>query len=256
MSMKRRIASGAAVGLALALGLVTGCSEPGPVAAPAPPGDTSNWTAPPRITSVSADSDGLLVRGQAEPGGRVVLRREAGPAYAASSDADGRFEIHMAAPADDLMLIPEAQIGQDAVPAPERLLILRGGNGPIVLLRPGRASLRLDAAPVLGAIDSDGRVLLASGRTGTTARSIPVSVGDGPAMSVTPDGDGRWTAVLNTAGGRGLIVRVRDAPFVYPGDSAPPTGAFSAERAGSGWRVGWTGVAGAPQTTWLPDRND
>jgi hypothetical protein len=252
--MKRRIASGAAVGLALSLGLASGCSEPGPVAAPTPSGPASSWTAPPRITSVVVAADGLMVRGLAEPGGRVVLRREAGAAYAASSGEDGRFEIRMAAPADDLMLMPEAQVGQDSVPAPERLLILRGGNGPIVLLRPGRASLRLDAGPVLGAIDSDGRVLLASGRTGATAQSVPVSVGDGPVMSATPDEDGRWTAVLNRAGGGGVIVRVRDAAFAYPGDSAPASGTFSAERAGDGWRVRWKGATGAPQTTWLPDR--
>ena len=256
MSMKRRIASGAAVGMALTLGLLSGCSEPGPVAAPTPSGPASNWTAPPRIISVSVTGDGLRVRGLAEPGGRVVLRREAGAAYAASSDSDGRFEIHMAAPGEDMMLTPEAQVGQDAVPAPEQLLILRGGNGPIVLLRPGRASLRLDAAPVLGAIDSDGRVLLASGRAGATARSVAVSVGEGSVMAVAPDDYGRWTAVLNRSGRGGVTVRVQDTAFTYPGDSAPATGAFSVERAGWGWRVSWKSAAGAPQTTWLPVRPD
>ncbi|WP_339929021.1 hypothetical protein [uncultured Brevundimonas sp.] len=254
--MKRRIASGAAVGLALFLGLVSGCSEPAPVATPTPSGPASHWTAPPQITGVSVTAEGLRVQGLAEPEGRVVLRRESGTAYAASSDAEGRFEIRMAAPADDLMLIPEAQIGQDSVPAPERLLILRGGNGPIVLLRSGRASLRLDAAPVLGAIDSDGRVLLASGRTGSTSQNVPVSVGDGPVMRVTPDDDGRWSAVLNRAGGGEVTIRVRDAAFAYPGDSAPAGGAFSVQRAGWGWRVNWTSAAGAAQTTWLPVRPD
>ncbi len=254
MSMKRRIASGVAVGLALLVGLVAGCSEPGPVAAPPPSGPASHWTAPPQITGVGVTTEGLMVRGIAEPGGRVVLRQDTGAAYAASSDAEGRFEIRMSAPADDLMLIPEAQVGQDSVPAPERLLILRGGDGPIVLLRSGRASLRLDAAPVLGAIDSDGRVLLASGRTGVTSHGVPVSVGDGPVMAVAPDGDGRWTAVLNRAGGGGTTVRVRDAAFAYPGDSRPATGPFSVERAGWGWRVSWRSAAGAPQTTWLPVR--
>jgi hypothetical protein len=249
--MKRRIASGVAVGMALAL--VTACSEPATVAASVPDGTASNWTAPPQITSVTVGADGLQVRGLAEPGGRVVLRREAGTAYAASADASGRFDIHMAAPADDLMLMPEAQVGQDAVPAPERLLILRGGRGPIVLLRPGQASLRLDTAPILGAIDSDGRVLLASGRTGPTAQTVPVSVDNGPAMAVTPDQTGHWTAVLNTTGSNGVIVRVRDAAFAYPGDSVPATSTFSVERAGSGWRVSWKSAAGAPQTTWLPD---
>tara|TARA_R110002167_G_scaffold16669_5_gene64750 strand:- start:1438 stop:2202 length:765 start_codon:yes stop_codon:yes gene_type:complete len=254
--MKRRIASGAAVGLALSLGLVSGCSDSDRAAAPTPSSPTSNWTAPPRITAVSVTADGLTVRGLAEPGGRVVLRREAGAAYAASSDAEGRFEIHMAAPAEDLMLMPEAQVGQDSVPAPERLLILRGGDGPIVLLRPGRASLRLDAAPVLGAVDSDGRVLLASGRTGATAQSVPVSVDDGAVMSVAPDPTGHWTAVLNGAGGAGVVVRVRDAAFTYPGDSAAPSTAYSVTRAGWGWRVGWKSPTGAPQTTWLPIRPD
>lgn len=256
MSMKRRIASGAAVGLALFPGLLAGCSERVPVPTPAPAGPVSHWIAPPQITAVNVAADGLRVRGRAEPDGRVVLRRETGAAYAASSDAEGRFEIHMAAPADDLMLIPEAQVGQDAIPAPERLLILRGGNGPIVLLRSGQSSLRLDAAPVLGAIDSDGRVLLASGRTGSTSQNVPVAVGAGPAMVVTPDQDGRWTAVLNRVGGDGVSVRVRDAVFAYPGDSVPANGAFSVERAGWGWRVSWKSAAGAPQTTWLPVRPD
>lgn len=256
MSMKRRIASGAAVAAGLFLTLASGCSEPTPVASPTPSNPAGQWTAPPQITGVSVTADGLLVRGLAEPGGRVVLRGETGAGYAASSDGDGRFEIHMATPGDDLMLIPEAQVGQDSIPAPERLLILRGGRGPVALLRSGRASLRLDAAPVLGAVDSDGRVLLASGRAGTTAQGVAVSAGDGPVMNAAADDGGRWTAVLNRAGGGEVVVKVRDAAFTYPGDSTPADGAFSVERAGWGWRVGWKSATGAPQTTWLPVRPD
>ncbi|HZV84409.1 MAG TPA: hypothetical protein VFF48_05425 [Brevundimonas sp.] len=190
----------------------------------------------------------LIFTGEAEPGGRVVLRSDAGPAYAAAADARGRFEIRMAAPAGHVLLGPETQLGQDAAPSPDRLLILDGGRGPIAVLRPGAPTRRLDAAPVLGAVDSDGRMRLASGRA-----SGPVTVqAGGSSVSVTPDASGEWSVMLRPSDTADQV-RVGDIGFDWPGDG-PDGPALAATRAGSGWRVNWTGAGGVRQSTWLPDR--
>ena len=210
----------------------------------------AGWTRPPAIAAVRRAQGMLIFTGQAEPGARVVLRSEAGAAYAAAADDEGRFEIRMAAPRDDLLLSPETQVGQDAAPSPDRLLILAGGRGPIVTLRAGGPTRRLDPAPALGAIDSDGRMRLASGQSPDGATPVLVQVG-GESGRVTPDSAGRWRLVLAPADGADEI-RVGEARCVWPGEPAPgaPGGV---ERAGAGWRVIWTGPGGARQTTWLPD---
>lgn len=250
--MKRRIATGTVVGVILSSMLSGGCSEQTTIPADPPPGSVSSWTAPPHIETVDQTPGVLIFRGVAQPGGRVVLRSTAGAAHASGADADGRFEIRMAVPDEDLMLYPEAQVGQDAIPAPERLLIIRGGRGPIVLLRSGRASRRLDQAPALAAIDSDGHVMLVSGQVAGSPQTVRVAVGDGPEIGASPDSHGHWTAVFNRVGT--VPVRLNGVVFTYPGDATPVATDMSVARAGAGWRVGWKGGTGAPQTTWLPDR--
>ena len=122
------------------------------------------WTRPPMIRAVRRIPGGLVFTGEAEPGARVVLRSESGPAHAAAADDEGRFEIRVVGPTGDLLLRPETQVGQDASPAPERLLIIAGGRGPVAILRAGGPTRRLDRAPSLGAEDSDGRMRRVSGR--------------------------------------------------------------------------------------------
>ena len=213
------------------------------------------WTRPPMIRSVQRMSGGLIFTGEAEPGARVVLRSDSGPAHAAAADDQGQFEIRMVAPAGDLLLRPETQVGQDASAAPERLLIVAGGRGPVAILRAGGATRRLDRAPALGAIDSDGRMRLVSGRTASGATAISLQAG-GETGPVTPDATGRWSLLLTPSAGPDAI-RIGQRTFTWPGEGSagPDVGnaGMRVERAGAGWRVVWSGPAGGRQTTWLPD---
>lgn len=248
--MKRAIFGKAGMA-ALMAALATACAPP--ATAPdrvsevesAAPG----WTRPPEIQSVQRAQSSLVFTGEAEPGARVVLRSDSGAAYAAAADARGRFEIRMAAPEGDLWLRPETQMGQDAAPSPDRLLIVGGGRGPIAILRTGGPTRRLDRAPALGAVDSDGRMRLASGRTTGTAPVVVRAAGD--SVRVAPDAEGRWSLMLRPADGANEI-QAGAGLFTWPGEAGSGP-APRVERAGQGWRVVWTGSGGARQSTWLPD---
>ena len=209
----------------------------------------TDWIISPLISSVETTPGGLIFRGQGQPGGRIVLRGADRIAFAAVADASGRFEIRMAGTRGSLLLVPEAQVGQDAAPSPQRVLIIDGGRGPIVLLKPGSASRRLDAAPVLAAVDADSRGLLISGQAEPGA-PVRIETSDRPALTMTAGTDGRWTASLDGSGPR--VVRVNEQSFTYPG-AAPDTERVPV-RAGAGWRVRWEMADGATQGVWLPDR--
>ncbi|MDQ3124558.1 MAG: hypothetical protein M3Q74_03015 [Pseudomonadota bacterium] len=252
--MKRAMFGKAAIAVLLCVAHAA-CSPPAPAEEENArvPTTAGGWTRPPMIRSVQRIPGGLIFSGQAEPGARVVLRSDSGPAHAAAADAQGRFEIRMTAPAGDLLLRPETQVGQDAAPAPERLLIVAGGRGPVVILRAGGATRRLDRAPPLGAVDSDGRMRLVSGRSAAAGPPIDLQAG-GESGRVTPDASGRWSLVLTPSAGPDEI-RVGGRAFIWPGEGAGGGGDAGAqvERAGAGWRVVWSGPAGGRQTTWLPD---
>lgn len=226
---------------------------PAPEAEPAAaPAAVEGWTRPPMIRTVQRVTGGLVFAGLAEPGARVVLRSDSGPAHAAAADEQGRFRIRMTPPAGDLLLRPETQIGQDASPAPERLLIVDGGRGPVAVLSAGGATRRLDRAPALGAVDSDGRMRLVSGRSAPGGAPIELQAG-GESGRVTPDDAGRWSLVLRPSAGPDEI-HVGGRSFTWPGEGAGAGGAaLRVVRAGAGWRVDWSGPAGGRQTTWLPD---
>lgn len=209
------------------------------------PGD---WARPPQIERVTRNGAELLVAGVAEPAARVVLRNESGSAYAASADGEGRFEIHVAAPSGHLLLRPETQVGQDAAASPDRLLILAGGDGPIALLRFGGPARRLDAAPALGSVDSDGRMRLASGKTSPGTAQVVVESG-GQSVRVAPGPDGRWSLMLPMSGPD--VIAVGGRAFAWPGEG-PGSDSLSVQPGEGGWRVGWAGPAGGRQSTWLP----
>ncbi|MGV8928806.1 MAG: hypothetical protein ACOH1E_03565 [Brevundimonas sp.] len=257
--MKRAIFGRATVVVAAGLLCVAGAGCSPPAAPQAKKGQdlsmTDGWTRPPTIHSVQRTRGGLIFTGEAEPGARVVLRSDSGPAYAAAADDGGRFEIRMNSPTDHLLLRPETQMGQDASPAPERLLIVAGGRGPVAILRAGGATRRLDRAPTLGAVDSDGQMRLVSGRSEPSGPPIDLQAG-GKTGQVVPDGAGRWSLVLTPSAGRDEI-RVGQRTFNWPGEGTEGelTGdsGMRVERAGAGWRVVWGGPAGIRQTTWLPD---
>ena len=233
------------------LGLAAGCSQPEPGVAPAAEATASKWVTPPRIDGVRRSAGALTVSGQTSPGARVVLRGGDGSAFAASADDSGRFEIRIGAADHDLSLIPEVQTGEDAAPAPERLLILGGADGPVVMLAAGVAGRRLDGAGALGAVDSEGRMLALSGRA-PAGQTVRITLNGGSGMTVLAGADGRWTAVAGPAGGPvrlGVGARVYD----YPGEAgAGPVAA----RAGAGWRLAWMSSSGGRQVTWLPDAGE
>jgi hypothetical protein len=209
----------------------------------------SGWTRPPSIDRVTRAGTELVVVGVAEPNARVVLRSDAGAAFAASADDRGRFEIRMSAPVGHLLLRPETQVGQDAAASPDRLLIVDGGRGPVAVLRSGGPTRRLDAAPGLGAVDSDGRMRLASGQAASAA---PVTVqSGGETVQVSPAADGRWRLMLAPQAGPDVIV-VGGRAYAWPGEAAAPRDGLSVEAVEGGWRIGWAGSAGASQSTWLP----
>ena len=204
------------------------------------------------IRSVQRVPGGLVFTGQAEPGARVVLRSDTGPAHAAAANNQGRFEIRITAPTGNLLLRPETQVGQDAAPAPERLLIVAGGQGPVAIQRTGGPTRRLDRAPALGAVDSDGRMRLASGRSASGGVPVDLEAG-GEVGRITPDAAGRWSLVLAPSAGPDQI-SVGGRSFGWPGDGPGAVGADTrVERAGTGWRVSWGGPGGGRQVTWLPD---
>ena len=229
-----------------------------PACSPAPPEQDQNraaepvgdWARPPVVDGVERTGTGLVVNGAAEPEARVVLRSDEGAAFAATADSRGRFEVGLPAPSEHLLLRPETQVGQDAAPSPDRLLILAAGQGPIVVLRPGGATRRLDAAPALGAVDSDGRVRLASGRAVPGPATIEVESG-GETVQVAPDAQGRWSVMLAPHEGPDQI-RVGGRGFLWPGQ-APPSADLTVERSEAGWRISWAGPGNARQSTWLPD---
>lgn len=244
--MKRQIISG----LMLGLGLGAAACSPGAAPKVEPEARQDAWIQPPAIQAVARGTGSLVFSGAAEPGVRVVLRAEDGQAYAAAADAQGRFDIRMVPPAGHLMLRPEAQQGEDAAPSPEVLLIVDGGRGPIALLRGGAPARRLDDGPALGAIDSDGRLAVASGRTEGQAPSV--AMGGAAEARAVGQGQGRWTSILGTPPSGGATVRVGGETYAWPGDMGRSEGA-RVERAGEGWSIGWPGPAGGWQTTWLPD---
>lgn len=217
------------------------------VAGPTGTDEASPWVRPPLIDGVTRDGGVLVVRGAAGPNARVVLRAPDAAAVAASADGAGRFEIRLPALHGDVRFTPEVQVGEDAAISPETLVIVQGGAGPVVLIAAGQPTLRLDGAGGLDAVDSDGATLMASGQAQGAEPSVSV---DGVVVPATEMGRGRWRAVTGQAGP--ATITVNGKSFDYPG--AGRASGFVAERAGRGWRIGWSVAPNGHQTAWLPDR--
>jgi len=233
--------------LALALLALAACGEDRRAAAPAAAQPAArSWVAPPRLDTVGrGDGGSLIFQGRAERGARIALRDPSGAAFATSADDQGRFELRMAAPQADLLLTPEVQLGQEASPSPERLLVLAGGAGPVALVSPGAPARRLDRPGPLASVDSDGQGLLLSGAA-QPHEVIMVTV-DGQAFQTRADSAGRW--LVSGPEAAAADVQVGGRIYAYPG----PVGGSAASRAGQGWAVAWTAPDGARQWTWLPD---
>lgn len=207
------------------------------------------WLTPPLVTGVEQRADGLIVRGDAAPGARVVLRTSETAGFATSADKAGRFEIQMPSPGAALILIPEIQNGQSQTPGREQLLLIGGAAPLAALMSDGGASRRLGLAPALDAVDGDGRGLVVSGRA-EPGTEVTVTAGGVVVHAVAGD-DRRWTAGLSGAGDRPLDIKVGDRVFDYPGPAGTADG--QAARAGKGWRLTRALSPSARQTSWFPD---
>ena len=245
--MKRRIVV-AGIGAALAL---AGCTAPVERTKADEARQEGGWTASPRITAVERQGAALIVRGDAPPGARVVLRGDQDVAYAAGTDASGRFELRVAALPASILLRPEVQVGQFPASGPERLLLASDGTVLAALLVEGGASRRLSGGPALDSVDGDGRGLVVSGRARPGARVLVSADGEGEVVA-SADAMGRWVTVLANVGDRPVTVRVGGASFAYPGPSDVASSG-RVERSGKGWRLTRALSASARQTSWFPD---
>jgi hypothetical protein len=256
-----RLGRGGLAALAAGL-LVAGCggdeatprTSAGPVAEAEVAGAGSGWIMPPAVTGVTGDGTELVVAGQADPGGRVVLRTPEGRAYAAVADAAGAFEVRLTA-VNGMVLTPEAQLGQETVPAPERLLIMDAIRGTAVLLSPGGGSRRLGAAPLLSSVDFDGRAVILSGHAAPDSQVGVEIPGRGP-VQIKADAVGRWRIGLD--GAVPSEVRVEGRAFAIPALSvdavSPGSAAILRVERDDGDLLKWYAPDGAPQTSWLPRR--
>jgi hypothetical protein len=239
--MKRRI-----IAMGIVSALLSACTAGGEDAArseDAP--EASAWVRPPQIDGAVREGAILVVRGAAGPDARVVLRGADGAAVAVGADKAGRFELRMPAPAGDLRLTPEVQVGEDAAASPETLVVIKGG--PIVLIAAGEPTVRLDGRGALDAVDSDGQATVVSGRA---TGEPPAVTGGGQRVQVLAGRDGDWRATR--PGADAAFIVVEGQGFDFPGVGAQSD--FTPVRAGEGWRLTWpTGPSGR-QTTWLPDR--
>lgn len=228
--------------------VTSGCSRQGEGAArPADDPDASVWVQPPHVETAMRDGADVVVRGRAGPDARVVLRGPDGAAVAVAADSAGRFELRVPAGAGDVRLTPEVQVGEDAAPSPETLVLIRGGAGPLLLIASGEPTRRLDGRGVLDAVDSDGAAVILSGRTTGDPPKVTI---DGVGAVVAAGAGGVWRATA--PGGGASVIEVDGERFAFPGVGAQSD--FTPARAGDGWRLTWpTGPSGR-QTVWLPDR--
>lgn len=245
--MKRRITATVVATAALCV-LSSACSEQGKTAArPVDNPDGSAWVRPPHVETAVRDGKDVVVRGSAGPDARVVLRGPDGAAVAVAADKAGRFELRVPTGPEDIRLTPEVQIGEDAAPSPETLLLVRGGAGPLLLIAAGQPTRRLDGRGVLDAVDSDGAAVVLSGRTSGGPPNVTLN---GTPVAVRVDADGVWRATAQ--GGAASVISIDGVRFAFPGLGSQSD--FSPVRAGEGWRLTWPTGSGGLQTTWLPDR--
>jgi hypothetical protein len=245
--MKRQITATVVLAATL-VAAAAGCSKQGDSAAKAVDAPAASvWVQPPHVEAAMRDGAGVVVRGRAGPDARVVLRGADGAAVAVAADAAGRFELRVPAGTGDIRLTPEVQVGEDAAPSPETLVLVQAGRGPLFLIASGEPTRRLDGRGALDAVDSDGAAVILSGRT---AGGPPNVLIDGARTVVMQGTAGAWRATA--PGGGAVVIEVDGVRFAFPGFGSQSD--FTPVRAGDGWRLTWpTGTSGR-QTVWLPDR--
>lgn len=233
--------------------LLAGCGAPTESVKGEEARQDGGWTASPRIRVVERRGDGAVVRGEASPGARVVLRGGQDLAFAVGADDAGRFELHVGQLPAAVVMTPEVQIGQFPASGPERLL-LAGEEAPLAaLLVEGGPSRRLSSGPLLDSVDGDGRGMVASGRAAPDEQ-IRIVVDGGGEVMARVDSAGRWVAALAGLPDRPAVIAIGGERFAYPGPGAGEgSDADLIERAGEGWRVTRSLSGRARQTSWFPD---
>lgn len=216
--------------------------------AAAPAAAQSGWAAPPRVEQVAIADGEIRLSGRAAPGARVVMKDGAEEAHAATAEADGAFLLSLPAPTQAVLLRPEVQDGERAVPGPDVVLVLADGGA--LALSPGAPSRRLDAGSGLAAVDSDGRLAIVSGRVGRGQGPVRVRLSDGREMEVAVDAQGVWTLRADLAAvAGGLTVDSRE---YRPRIASAAPGSVAADPEGT--LVGWQAPDGATLSTWTPTR--
>lgn len=215
-----------------------------------PMAGASAWVTTPLIQAAERSGRGLVLRGITAPSGRVVVRAAGGVAYATGADEQGSFVLRVGPLASDTLFVVETQNGQEAAPAPYRLLVTADPAGPIALMIPGGPSHRLDQTGPLDVIDSDGRALLASGRA-APASTVAVSLSDAE-REVRAGSDGRWVEPVDPAA---LKITVAERIYSRPpqGDTGP-IAHLSVASVSGGRLVRWPTSQKASQSSWFPDR--
>jgi len=206
----------------------------------------SDWQRPPTVESARWNGLRVALSGVAEPSGRVVLSSAEGTVFAANADRDGKFTIELDAPSTGIALKPKAQLGQTFIDG-QGVLYLVPGDAPLaVTVLDGEASQRLGKSGPLDSVDTDGVVLILSGRT--TSNAAPkVRIGQ-ETYSPRPDREGRWILAA-TGGASATDIAVGDRSYDFPGVGrleSPP------QIVGGGWLLTRNLGGKAVQTTWLP----
>lgn len=233
---------------------LNGCGQVDGSGNPAGEGQDDGWTTAPRIEGVSLNGRQAVIAGSAASGARVLLRGDGGEAFAAGADGKGRFEMSVALNDESMILIPEVQQGQDAIKGPQRLVILPDA-GLAVLQTDGGGSQRLTPGPILDAIDSDGRALVASGR-GRAGQNVRISVPGRFQTTIKVGDDMRWSTSLSGVGVQGFDLEVEGQSFAYPGvgEGIENTENQRLEAISGGWRLTRKLSGKAYLSSWFPNR--
>lgn len=248
--------------LALVLGLVvmTGC-QPGPEEARKSYAEAlkaEGYAAAPVITDVVQSGPGtLIIKGQAQPDGRVRFQYGRQRAIGLTADASGRFSAELPTGPEGSLYDLSTEDGGRLIYAEGRLFVPPGQAAKAVLLRPGTSSLPVKAQGLgIAVVDYDAAGAL--GVTGRAARKAALDiVVDGEIRAQpTARNDGLFTAMTQIAPPGEAPLRVnlaveaggaswrRDITVTRPltnGDRVTPMP--------EGWRVDWTLPGGGMQTT-------
>lgn len=225
------------------LAVLTGCGreEPRPSETAS---NASEWQRPPSIAEARWSDGKVVLVGEAEPNSRVVFAEAGGSVHAGNADPEGRFDISLYVPASGLWLKPRSQIGQTFVDGLGEVYLLPNPGPLAITLVNGEASQRVGGSGPLDTVDTDGAVLIFSGRSKGSA-NVRVDI-DGDTYSTRPDATGRWVLVTNGAGP--ISINIEGRHYEFPGAGRES----GASLVNGGWLITRNLGGNAVQTTWIP----